>query len=126
MVGRSNRTRHRVRKRRRPPHRNRRCLHWRLAFSTTRPPSWLEPHLGGYQRHHRRGVTVAGYQARSRRRRMGEKLERELGKTLVADSWRMPSLTPRSLCPNNNKKDYPNDRQKNIDIQLSGTLHTQQ
>ena len=57
---------------------------------------------------------------------MGEKLERELWKTLVADSWLMPSLTPRSLCPNNNQKDHPNDRPKNVDLQLSGTLHTHQ
>src|SRR5579863_10060807 len=89
MVGWSNRARHRVRNRRRPPRRNRRCLHWQLALSTTRPPSWLGHYLGGHQRHHRRVVTVAGYQARSWRRRMAQKLERELGKTLVADCWRV-------------------------------------
>lgn len=55
---------------------------------------------------------------------MAEKLERELGKTLVADYWRMPRLTPRSLCPNDNHEDYPNDRPKNIGLQLSRALHT--
>ena len=58
-------------------------LHWQLAPSATRPPPRFGPHLGNHQRHHRRVVTVAGRQARSWRRRMAQKLERKLGKTLV-------------------------------------------
>ena len=49
----------------------------------TRPPPWFGHYLGDRQRHHRRGVAVASRQARSWRRRMAQKLERKLGKTLV-------------------------------------------